>query len=169
MRLSFQKQYFQQVLTHFEIKNYAFSRLHKPFGHFLFFPISQMLVLQELYKTNLPSSCKISFLPSHLLCALQTVLLFFPRRIRLVPSSSRYRKSTLLLEVNEVHMGRSSQVRTKLPFFRKYNLYVLFLDSRYFPLLKIPLRMHFSFSQLSKNEHKFKVSKTEIQAILLKY
>ena len=127
-----------------------------------------MLELQELYKTNFPSSCKTSFLPSALLCALRTVVLSFPRRVRLVPSSSRYRKSTVLFEVNEVHIGRSSQVRTKLPFLRKYNLYLLSLDSRCFSLLKIPLRLHFSFSQLSKNEDKFKESKSETQPIMLK-
>ena len=124
--------------------------MNKPSRHFLLSPISQTLVLQELYKTNFPSSCKTSSLPNPVLCALQTVLLSFPRRIRLMPSSSKYKKSTVLFEVNEVHMGRSWQVRTKLPFLRKYNLYILFLDLRYFSLAKISLRKHFSFWQLPK-------------------
>ena len=41
-------------------------------------------------------------------------------------------------------MGLDRQVRTKLPFFRKCNWYLPFLDLRDFVLLKIPLRIHFS-------------------------
>ena len=65
-------------------------------------------------------------------------------------------------------MGRSLQVSTKLPFLRKCNLYVLFLDWRYFPLDNIPLQKHLSFSQLPKNRNKPKGSKMEIQAPMLK-
>ena len=71
-----------------------------------------------------------------------------------MPFSSKYIKSTVLFEVNEVHIGRSLQVRTKLPFLRKYNLYTPFLDLRCFSLAKIPLRLHFSFRQLPKSNHK---------------
>ena len=142
--------------------------MNKPSRHFLLSPISQTLVLQELYKTNFPSSCKTSFSPRPVLGALQTVLLSFPRRIRLVPSSLKYKKSTVLFEVNEVHIDRFLQVRTKLPFFRKYNLYLPFLDWRYFSLAKIPLRKHFSFWQLPKNDNKSKESKMETQTTMLK-
>ena len=127
-----------------------------------------MLELQELYKTNFPSSCKTSSLPSPVLRARQTVLLSFPRRIRLMPSSSKYKKSTALFEVNEVHMGRPLQVSTKLPFFRKCNLYLRFLDWRFFPLAKIPLRKHFSFWHLPKNDNKSKGPKMETQKVMLK-
>ena len=65
-------------------------------------------------------------------------------------------------------MGRSLQVSTKLPFSRKYNLYVPFLDWRYFCLAKIPLRKHFSFWQLPKTDNKSKESKTETQTTMLK-
>ena len=65
-------------------------------------------------------------------------------------------------------MDRSWQVRTKLPFPRKYNLYIPFLDARCFPFARIPLRRHFSYWQLSKNEHKYKESKTETQTAMLK-
>ena len=167
VNLCFQKWYFQQSIIS-EIKISTVNRLNKPSLHNFLPPFSQTLVLQELYKTNFPLSCKTSSMPSPALCALQTLLLSFPRRMRLVPSSSKYRKSTFLFEVNEVHMDRSWQVRTKLPFLRKYNLYIPFLDSSCFPFSRIPLRRHFSFWQLSKNEHKCKESKTETQTAMLK-
>lgn len=127
-----------------------------------------MLVLQELYKTNFPLSCKTSSLACPVLSALQMVLLSFPRRIRLVPSSLKYKKSTVLFVVNEVHIGRPPQVRTKLPFLRKCNLYLRFLDSKNFSLLKIPLRKHFSFRHFSENEHKSNNLKTETLIIKFK-
>ena len=65
-------------------------------------------------------------------------------------------------------MGRSLQISTKLPFSRKYNLYISFLDLRYFFLAKISLRKHFSFWQLPKNDNKFKESKMETQLTVLK-
>ena len=167
VNLSFQKWYFQQSII-CEIKTSTFNRLNKPFLHNFLFPFSQTLVLQELYKTNFPLSCKTSSLPSPALCALQTLLLSFRRRMRLVPSSSKYRNSTFSFKVSETHVGRSRQVRTKLPFLRKYNLYIRFLDARCSPFARIPLRRHFSFWQLSKNEHKCKESKTETQTAILK-
>ena len=130
--------------------------MNKPFLHNFSPPFSQMLVLQELYNTNFPLFCKTSFLPSTAVCTFQTLLLSFPRRTRLVPSPSKYRKSTDLLDVKEIHIDRSWQVRTKLPFSRKYNLYIFLLDSRYIPFLKIPFWLHLSWLQLSKNEHKSK-------------
>ena len=65
-------------------------------------------------------------------------------------------------------MGRSLHVSTKLPFHRKYNLYVRSLDWRYSPLAKIPLRKHFTLWQLPKNVNKSKDSKTETQTTMLK-
>ena len=85
-----------------------------------------------------------------------------------MPSSSKYKKATVLFEVNEVHMGRSLQVSTKLPFLRKYSLYSLFLDLRYFSFAKIPLRKHFSFWQLPKNKNKSKRSKMQTQITILR-
>ena len=65
-------------------------------------------------------------------------------------------------------MGRPLQVSTKLPFFRKCNLYVPFLDWRYFALAKMSLRKHFPFWDLPKNDNKSKGSKMQTQKTMLK-
>ena len=85
-----------------------------------------------------------------------------------MPSSLKYKKSTVLFEVNEVHIGRFPQVRTKLPFLRKCNLYFLFLDLRNFSLLKIPLGRHSSSRHLLKNYDKCKELKIETLITILK-
>ena len=59
-------------------------------------------------------------------------------------------------------MTLAPQVRTKLPFSRKCNWYLPLLDSRYLFLLKIPLRLHFSPWQLSKNSQNVKNSKLKL-------
>ena len=141
--------------------NSEINRLNQTCLTFFWFPFSQILLLHKLYKTSFPSSCKISSLPRPELNVLHFVLLSFPLRINLVPSPLKYRKSTAWFAVNEVHMARPPQVRTKLPFFRKWNWYIWFLDWRYFPLLKIAFRRHLSSKQFSRNKHKFKALESE--------
>ena len=75
---------------------------------------------------------------------------------------------SVLFEVNEVHIGGCPQVRTKLPFLRKCNLYFLFLDLRNFSLLNIPLGRHSSSRHLLKNYDKCKELKIETLITILK-
>ena len=112
------------------IKNSKQSKKCKPVGQFLLLPASHTLLLQWLYKTRFPSSNKSSVCPFPLAGILQIVLLSLPWRIKFKPSFSKYRKSTMSSIVKEDHIARPPQATTKLPFFRKYSRYFLFLDSK---------------------------------------